>query len=311
MKTSTAWRALIAVLLLATASSAFAGWYSTGGTWNYRKTIAIDYTKVPNTDQTNFPVLVSLTDTGLTNALSTGFDILFTSSDGTTMIPYEREAFTKSTGALVAWVKVPTVSHTANTVIYMYYGNSGASDQQQATNVWASNYNGVWHLKESGNGTAGEYKDSTANANNGTGGATGSATKPTVNTSGKIQNAETFGTGGITNYINAGNPASLQIGSATAGTISAWVYPQVVTSGKQYRVFGKSIASNQEYAFGWDYNNIAVTIKGASYTTTTSPIVINNWYYLTFVFSGGNTIAIYTNGTLLTSQSITTASTGS
>ena len=58
MKTSIAVRALIAGLLLAASSSAFAGWYNPS--WTYRKAITIDYTKVPNTDQTNFPVLVSL-----------------------------------------------------------------------------------------------------------------------------------------------------------------------------------------------------------------------------------------------------------
>ena len=44
-------------------------WYSTGGTWNYRKKIVIDKSKVSgadNTPITNFPVLVNLaSDAGL------------------------------------------------------------------------------------------------------------------------------------------------------------------------------------------------------------------------------------------------------
>src|ERR1017187_8362612 len=104
MKPSPACYSLIAGLLLATASSAFAGWYSP--TWTYRKAITIDHTKSPNTDQSSFPVLVSLTtDAGLSShALSSGFDILFTSSVGITKIPYERESY--SSGTLVAWVNV-------------------------------------------------------------------------------------------------------------------------------------------------------------------------------------------------------------
>src|ERR1035441_6856080 len=146
MKPSPACYSLIAGLLLATASSAVAGWYSP--TWAYRKAISIDHTKIPNTDQSSFPVLVSLTsDAGLSaHALSSGHDILFTASDGTTKIPYERESY--SSGTLLAWVNVTTLSHTADTVIYMYYGNASATDQQAATSVWDANYKAVWHLKE-------------------------------------------------------------------------------------------------------------------------------------------------------------------
>jgi hypothetical protein len=159
MKTSSAWHSLIAGLLLATASSAFAGWYNTGGTWLYRKAITLDHTKVPNTDRSSFPVLVNLaSDAGLSvHARSDGFDILFTSSEGTTRIPYEREKY--SSGTLVAWVKVPTVSHTTDTVLYLYYGNSSAGDQQQATSVWDANYRAVWHMKEA---TGGSLADSTS-----------------------------------------------------------------------------------------------------------------------------------------------------
>ena len=46
------------LLLLAMTNSAFADWYNAN--WAYRKAITIDHTKVPNTDQANFPVLISL-----------------------------------------------------------------------------------------------------------------------------------------------------------------------------------------------------------------------------------------------------------
>src|ERR1035441_6718676 len=104
------------LLLLAMTNSAFADWYNAN--WAYRKAITIDHTKVPNTDQASFPVLVSLaSDSGLSaHARSDGFDILFTASDGTNTIPYEREQY--SSGTLVAWVKVTTLSHTAHTAPY-------------------------------------------------------------------------------------------------------------------------------------------------------------------------------------------------
>lgn len=189
------------------------GWYNPN--WSYRKSITIDYTKVGtvnNTDQSNFPVLVNLTsDNDLkTHARSDAFDILFTSSDGSTRIPYERETYTSGTGALVAWVQVPVVSHSANTIIYMYYGYAGATDQQQSTNVWDANFKAVWHLKEATNsGSA----DATSNGNTGT-----PQNSPAQGT-GQIDGSLTFN--GSTQYDNVADASSLDITSAI--TVESWI----------------------------------------------------------------------------------------
>ena len=68
----------------------------------------------------------------------------------------------------MAWVKVATLSHLSDTVIYMYYGNPGAADQQDKTNVWTSSYSGVWHLSENPATSPPQMKDSTSNNNGGT-----------------------------------------------------------------------------------------------------------------------------------------------
>ncbi|MCK9421670.1 MAG: DUF2341 domain-containing protein [Bacteroidales bacterium] len=183
-------------------------WYNTN--WLYRKTITIDQTKVPNTSQTNFPVLVNLSADASLNAhaRSDGFDILFTSSNGTTKINYEREKY--SSGTLVAWVQVPILSYIANTVIYMYYGNSGASDQQAATSVWDANYKGVYHLKEA---TGSNPADATSNGHNGT--QSGSPTQA----AGEIDGSLTFNG---SNYVDMGNVSDFNFGTG-AFTISCWL----------------------------------------------------------------------------------------
>jgi hypothetical protein len=137
------------------------GWYNSG--WSYRKAITVNSGQVPSA-QSNFPVLISLTsDAGLSaHALANGNDILFTTSDGVTKIPYQRENY--GGGTLVAWVNCPSV--TNGTVLYMYYGNPGAADQQQATSAWDINYVGVYHVDEATTGI-GDYKDATTTANNG------------------------------------------------------------------------------------------------------------------------------------------------
>jgi len=121
-------------------------WYNCG--WGYRKNITIDHTKVP-ADQTNFPVLISFTDSNLSaQAQTSGYDILFTTSDGTTKFSHEIENFTKSNGTLVAWVKVPSLSSAANTTLYMIYGCATATNQQNPTGVWDTGFKGVWHLNQ-------------------------------------------------------------------------------------------------------------------------------------------------------------------
>ena len=227
MKTSSALCSLIAGLLLATASYAYAGWYSPS--WSYRKTITIDHTKIPNTDQSSFPVLVSLTsDANLSShALSTGYDILFTASDGTTKIPYERESY--STGTLVAWVNVTTLSHTTDTVIYMYYGNASATDQQAATSVWDSNYKGVWHLKENPRGTAPQMGDSTAGANSGT---TASGFAAGDSQAAKIGLGLHFA--GAVNYdVSMANQTPFNFQYSNPFTIEYWSKPLTSSTGKQ------------------------------------------------------------------------------
>ena len=116
--------------------------------WSYRKAITIDYMKV-SADQTDFPVLISLiSDPGLAaHAQASGSDILFTLSDETTKIPHRIETYTGTTGALVAWVKVPSLSSSVNTLLYMYYGNPNAPAQQDASGNWSYRYKGTWNRK--------------------------------------------------------------------------------------------------------------------------------------------------------------------
>ena len=138
------------------------GWYAAG--WLARKKITILGSQVTGT-LTDFPVLIYLAaDTNLYNGegtLSVGNDILFTSSDGTTKLSHEIEWYNAQSGSLYAWVKIPSLIAGSNTVIYVYYNNSAAANQQDRTNVWSNGYAGVWHLNE----TSGTRYDSTANHN--------------------------------------------------------------------------------------------------------------------------------------------------
>jgi Concanavalin A-like lectin/glucanases superfamily/zinc-ribbon domain len=79
---------------------------------------------------------------------------------------HEIEKYVATTGEIEMWVRIPTLSVSADIVIYMYYDNRMiSSSQEQKTGVWDSNYQGVWHFP---NGTTLSPNDSTSNGNNGT-----------------------------------------------------------------------------------------------------------------------------------------------
>ena len=66
--------------------------------------------------------MISFTDTDLiqTNE-SLGRDFVFTQSDGTTVLSHEIEEFDNTTGEIIAWVRIPTLSASSTTEMYIYY----------------------------------------------------------------------------------------------------------------------------------------------------------------------------------------------
>ena len=86
----------------------------------------------------DFPLEVRTTDSDFAQyAQISGNDFLFTASDGHTKLDHEIRDWNPSTGHLVATVKVPVLSPTEDTVLFLYYGNPGCPDQQNRTGVWS------------------------------------------------------------------------------------------------------------------------------------------------------------------------------
>jgi len=190
-------------------SYSIAPWWDSG--WSYRKPITINSSQV-DADLTNFPILVNITDTDLRDdAQVDGDDITFIQYYGCTIqLNHEIELFNGTTGELVAWVNVTTLNSSSDTVIYMYYGNSSCSSQENIVGVWDGSHVMVHHLNE----TTDPHEDSTSYNNDGneSGGVNQSAT-------GKIDGADWFD--GNDDYFDCGNGASLNIRNAI--TLEAWV----------------------------------------------------------------------------------------
>ncbi len=282
-------------------------WYNP--LWAYRKKITIDSTFVDN-DLSYFPVLVSTTDADLqVRAQLSGNDILFTDSAHTTKLNHEIEKYTNSTGELFAWVQVPSVvSSTPNTVIYMYYGYSGAADQQNVTSTWddngAGNFKMVQHLWETtaGGGSYDDHLDSTLNNND------GEIANVTMDATGQIDGADEFD--GSTATITVDTSDSLNITDAI--TLEAWVYNDSGQSSTR-RIVMKTIPPQEKgyqmdirtsdpgvlnlylsYSGGWRSIN-----SGATYIDT------DQWVHVAGTWSDvTDTASIYKNGTLVTSTSV-------
>jgi len=164
-------------------------------------------------DLTAFPLYVYLDPSEAGSGLASkirndGYDIRFTSFDGETEIPYEREGYSESDGNSEGhfWVKTNVADGDGEsaTDIYMYYGYAEATDGSDASNVWTANYQAVWHMAEDGwDGTEGEVIDSIGSHN---GAAVDDAT--TTATNAKIYRCGILGQVG--DYINFGDQDDLQ-----------------------------------------------------------------------------------------------------
>ncbi|MFX0145577.1 MAG: DUF2341 domain-containing protein, partial [Candidatus Hodarchaeota archaeon] len=137
------------------------------GDFKYYKNITIDHTKVSGTGNLiDFPVLVSIFDSDLHDEVQPdGDDIAF--ANNFQWLDHEIELFNQNYNAthayLVAWVRIPVLSPSEDTIIRMYYRNSLMDSRENPSGVWNSNYEAVWHMNN--NPLSSNILDSTSNNN--------------------------------------------------------------------------------------------------------------------------------------------------
>jgi len=295
-------------------------------TYTYARSITVNHTlvgTVNNTDQVNFPLLFAGTYAYLatvanggnvTNA--NGYDISFTSDSlCATRLPFEQDSYNAVNGAVAYWIKIPTLSHSTNTVIYLCYNNPVVvSDQSNKTAVWDSNYLAVYHLP---NGTTLTANDSTANGNNATISGATAAT-------GTIGGAGNFN--GANSYIRV--PSSTYTVSTTGNvSFSAWVKTSTHgiiignTSAPPGTVAWSTLANYVPMLYIDSSGYVRATIAWPGYNYPSAAISPgtyndNNWHYVVHTFLNGNsggqennccfggTSALYIDGALVSSASI-------
>ncbi|MBI4706953.1 MAG: DUF2341 domain-containing protein [Candidatus Omnitrophica bacterium] len=271
--------------------------FGQGAGYGYYKSITIDHTKVGE-NLTNYPFLFSVTDADLagtgsggyvTNA--NGYDIIFKDASGT-VLDFEIEHYDAATGQYIAWVKVPTVSSSSDTSIYMYFANSSiTTSQENVAGVWSSGYQAVWHYDDAaGSGTV---DDSTGNRDGTTVGGT------TQGSGGLIGYAITLN--GSSGYVTAGTTAL--IANSGASTVEMWVYAD--SQGMVYGLYSERSPNSSNVAYTLlKYDPLGGVVfgfvrdNGSMSLSTPTSYVNSAWTQFVCVFDGTN-LTFYKNGSAL------------
>ncbi|MDD5749166.1 MAG: DUF2341 domain-containing protein [Patescibacteria group bacterium] len=284
------------------------------GSYNYRRTITIDNTKVSgDLSHVDFPMLVSLTEDYLKSTANggkvesaNGYDIIFTSDEeGANQLSHEIERYNPATGELIAWVKIPALPGNTDTIIYMFYGNGDIStSQEDVYNTWDDYHIMVYHKPD---GSSSAIKNS-ANANNQ---GTKKASGEPVEINGRIGKAQDYD--GSNDYVNIPHHSSQLLTSGM--TISVWMKPDTLGGASSGRIIDKSNGSSAQA--GWvlfcQSTYVSFTAAGALIRTSASGSINYNgstWYHVVVTVAANGTTTFYINGVQSGSVGATNALSG-
>jgi hypothetical protein len=250
--------------------------------YTYRRSITIDHNKVPNTDQTNFPVLVCFNGAtgtscdgansntslpGLKTVANSGkiqhtvtstvpvshticADCIITDASSN-LLPFELINYSATTGAAEFWVKIATLSHTADTTLYIYYGNASVTTDQSAPNsVWDTNYQTVMHMNDNAANTT--VADSTSHSN-----GVNSVNTSTKSVTGQIFNGLSYLSASCNN-----TQISMNLGTTNQATVEWWMNWTTFAS-DDHLAWEYTANANSNTAFHVNPNNSNTALFGA------------------------------------------------
>ncbi len=227
-------------------------------------------------------------------ANANGYDLrTFSNSSLTTAIDFQLEKYVATTGELVMWVYIASLSSSVNSVYYIGYGDAALSSNASSTTTWNSNYKVVLHL---GNGTMLSAADSTANANNGT------LVNTPVAATGKIDGCGDFEKSS-TQYISLASPVDID-----AFTYSCWINQESFAGGGsdvqaylgEYGGGGAIeqvlfVFSNGKLGYFGTFLNGTIPLDVGTGPSTLS---LSTWYYLVASYDSSAGLKVYLNATV-------------
>ncbi len=133
-------------------TKATTSWYNPS--YSHRLTLTINKEQIGE-ELTDFPIVVQL-DSAQSHLFNTvredGHDLVFTDKNNQ-KLSHEIESFDKNSKEATIWVKVPTLKPTEDTVLYLFYGNPVAEDNQNKEDVWSNGFVAVHHLNQDPSGS--------------------------------------------------------------------------------------------------------------------------------------------------------------
>ena len=262
--------------------------------YSYERDISIDHARVEgSSDLKNFPVMIRLTGEDFLKTPPAGFvlnpngwDIIFTDANYN-KLDHQIESYDPINGDFLAWVRIPILSTSSNTVIKILYGNQLISSDPSVATVWDTHYKGVWHLNDN------NLKDFSI-----------------FNKPGTPFNTPTYPVGQINNALglNGGNQYAQVLNAPNTNfagniTVSAWIYLSGLNLDQ--KIAGNQNNSSGGYKFGvFTDNRVEFEIRTAANqavlnrgVTGGTTLAAGQWYYVAGVSSDVlDSIRTFVNG---------------
>lgn len=254
----------------------------------YQRSITISHSNVYESDQTDFPVLISGTYAFLANVQNggnvqnpNGYDILFSSDpEAQQLLDFEIDTYDPATGAINFWVRIPTLSHTADTTIYMTYGIPGvAASYENKAGVWKNNFLSVYHL---GNGNLISESDS------GSAGYALSVSGSPTAVAGPIGGGAAF-SGDAGTYLYHDSVPAFPSGAAPV-TTEVWAQEPTLQEGCGGEAVGYGENSGDGSRVGLYFavsNTLSEEFSSIGFVSSNSLPLDANWHHYAAVYGGG------------------------
>ena len=216
-------------------------------------------------------------------------------------LKWEVEKYDGTTGNLIAWVKIPSLSSSSDTVFYLMYGDSSINtDQSDPPNTWDSNFKGVWHMNDSAANTT--IRESTVTGANGTNNANTSS----KTAAGQIGKALSY------NGSTDGSFAAINLSATNIVTLSFWVKWTTNANDDDLAFeYTPNYNTNANHGFIADWNSSSfgggrfeTGMGNGNFTYWTDLFArpaVGTWHLIQLVFNrSGPTNKVYVDGALQT-----------
>ena len=253
----------------------------------------IDHTKVDG-NLTDYPAFIDLSDMPSSfwqNVSADGGGIrVSTDTSYTSPLPREiRNVDTiNETGEM--YVKIPSLSSSSDTTIYIHYGTNESEPAVDSTygseNVWNSDFEAMWHMEEDPSGTSPQIVDSTSNGHDGE--SSGSMTSGDL-VSTKVGNGLDFD--GSDDQILCGD-----LGSPAAFTQYFWSWRGSTSSRTRWTGTNSSgFTAHQDADDHQASFFVGDTAGGDDSARPDAPIGVQEWHHIA-ITTNGSTFVLYVDG---------------